>query len=226
MGAELDSVSYAYNNANWGDLLTSYDGKTITYDAIGNPLTYDGWSFTWAQGRQLAAMTKGATTWTYTYDVNGLRTRRTNGVTTYKYTYHGTQLTHMACGNDSLHFYYDAMGRPFSVEYRGVCYFYVTNLQGDVVAILNSTGVQVVGYTYDAWGNILAVAGSMDETLGQLNPLRYRGYVYDNETELYYLQSRYYNPEVRRFLNADVLASMCKKTASPKCGLTTTPITS
>ena len=65
----------------------------------------------------------------------------------------------------------------------------------------------MVYYTYDAWGNILNTTGTLASTLGQLNPLRYRGYVYDQETGLYYLQSRYYNPTTARFLNADTFAS-------------------
>ena len=79
----------------------------------------------------------------------------------------------------------------------------MTNLQEDVIAIVNTSNVAVVEYSYDAWGNILGITGSMATTLGTLNPLRYRSYVYDEETELYYLQSRYYNPEISRFINAD-----------------------
>ena len=86
-------------------------------------------------------------------------------------------------------------------------YFYASNLQGDIVAILDSNGNPVVEYTYDAWGKILTITGSMASTLGVLNPLRYRGYIYDTELGLYYLQSRYYNPAIGRFLNADSYAS-------------------
>ena len=88
-------------------------------------------------------------------------------------------------------------------------YIYATNLQGDIVAILDSTGTALVTYTYDAWGNPLTTTGAMASSLGVVNPLRYRGYVYDGETGLYYLQSRYYNPEIGRWLNADgVVASV------------------
>ena len=211
LGAVLDTVLYSYSNTTWGDLLTAYDGKAITYDydydygGIGNPLTYDGWTFTWEHGRELSAMSKNGTTWTYTYDANGLRTKRTTGSTTYTYTYHGSQLTHMTYGSTALHFYYDATGRPLSVICGGATYYYVTNLQGDVVAILDSTGAAVVEYTYDAWGRPLSKVDNTSFDLGDLNPLRYRGYVYDHETGLYYLQSRYYNPEWGRFLNADNL---------------------
>ena len=94
-------------------------------------------------------------------------------------------------------------GVPLSIVYDDLLYYYVTNIQGDVVAILDATGAEVVTYTYDAWGNILTIGGSKATSLGQDNPLRYRGYVYDQETGLYYLQSRYYDPEVGRWINAD-----------------------
>ena len=71
------------------------------------------------------------------------------------------------------------------------------------MAILDTNGTKVVGYSYDAWGRLLTRTGSMASTLGLHNPLRYRGYVYDQESGLYYLQSRYYNPEIGRFINAD-----------------------
>ena len=111
---------------------------------------------------------------------------------------------------ETLSFSYDASGLPMSVVYNGTAYFYTVNLQGDVMAIVDATGTAVVSYAYDAWGNILSVTGTMADTLGESNPLRYRGYVYDNETELYYLQSRYYDPTVCRFINGDVLISIAQ----------------
>ena len=113
----------------------------------------------------------------------------------------------MTVGSHKLEFFYDASGAPVVVLWNGTPYYYVTSLQGDVVLILDNTGELVVSYDYDAWGNILSTGGSLAPTLGAFNPLRYRGYVYDAETELYYLQSRYYNPEWGRFLNADALVS-------------------
>ena len=92
-----------------------------------------------------------------------------------------------------------------SVTYDGAEYFYLKNAQGDVTGLVASSGTQVVAYTYDAWGNPLTTAGTMADTLGKLNPFRYRGYVYDTETGLYYLGSRYYNPQWGRFVNADGL---------------------
>ena len=122
---------------------------------------------------------------------------------TYSYVYNGSKLTQMTKDGTSLLFVYDASGTPSELRYNGYYYHYVTNLQGDVIAILDEYGAVVVEYTYDAWGNILTVTGSLASTLGKLNPLTYRGYVYDWETGLYYLQSRYYNPEWGRFINAD-----------------------
>ena len=74
-----------------------------------------------------------------------------------------------------------------------------SNLQGDIVGILDSTVALVVEYKYDAWGKLLSSSG----TLANVNPLRYRGYLYDSETGFYYLSSRYYDPKIRRFINAD-----------------------
>ena len=122
------------------------------------------------------------------------------------YSYLGDTLTQVnidaPTGSTSLHFTYDEIG-PMSVTYDGVEYFYLKNAQGDVTGLVNNSGAQVVAYTYDAWGNPLTTTGTMADTLGKLNPFRYRGYVYDAETGLYYLQSRYYNPETGRFINAD-----------------------
>ena len=89
-----------------------------------------------------------------------------------------------------------------AVTYGDATYYYETNLQGDVIAILDSTGAAVVQYSYDAWGRLLSDEPAAN-SIGNLNPLRYRGYVYDDETGLYYLQSRYYDPALGRFLNAD-----------------------
>ena len=112
---------------------------------------------------------------------------------------------------EELHFYYDAQSRPAFVEYNGVKYRYVHNLQGDVVGIVDSADNLVVEYRYDAWGKPLNITGSLADTLGRRNPFRYRGYVYDEETGLYYLRSRYYNPVAGRFANADVYIAVQKR---------------
>ncbi len=203
LGTSTDTITYSYGDSDWGDLLTAYDGNTIEYDEIGNPLTDGTWIYDWQHGRQLASMTDGDTTWSYTYNADGMRTSRTDGTTTYSYIYNGSQLSLMTVGNDTLKFTYDASGTPLTVNYNGELYYYITNIQGDVVTIINTSRAQVVNYTYDAWGNELSTTGSMADTLGQLNPLTYRGYVYDTETGFYLTGTRYYDPEIGRFINAD-----------------------
>ena len=89
------------------------------------------------------------------------------------------------------------------VRFNGVDYFYVYNLQGDVAALIDADSTRMVEYVYDAWGYLISKTGSLAAMIGTLNPFRYRGYVYDEETGLYYLRSRYYNPVWKRFVNAD-----------------------
>ena len=143
----------------------------------------------------------------FTYDANGMRKTKNTGSWTYTYTYNGSQLTQMTfLTSEVFYFTYDPQGHPATVKWNNHVYYYITNLQGDVIAIADQ-GVVVVEYKYDAWGKLLSITGSEAQMMGRLNPLRYRGYVYDQETGLYYLQSRYYNPEWGRFLNADALVS-------------------
>ncbi len=202
-GEPTESKAFTYGNAKWKDQLTAVNGTPITYDAIGNPLSDGEWTYTWQNGRQLARMQKTGVDASFVYNENGLRVQKTvNGVTT-DYTLHGKNIVHMKQGSNNLHFFYDAQGRPAVVVYNGTAYSYAKNLQGDIVAILNSSGTAVVRYVYDAWGRPISCTGTMTTTLGKLNPFRYRGYVYDEETELYYLRSRYYNPHRCRFVNSD-----------------------
>ena len=98
-------------------------------------------------------------------------------------------------------------GQVIAVNYNGTYYYYLRNAQGDVVKLIDKTGSTVVEYTYDSWGKLLSTSGSLAETFGAEQPFRYRGYVYDEETGFYYLQSRYYNPELGRFISADVYLS-------------------
>ena len=199
----LETVTYTYGDANWRDKLTAVNGSAIRYDAIGNPLNDGTWTYTWQNGRQLQKMQKSGVTAEFVYNADGLRVQKTvNGVAT-KYTLHGKNVVHMTSGTDELHFFYDAQNRPAVVVYNGTAYAYVKSLQGDIVAILDENGNTVVSYGYDAWGAPLWCTGELAETLGKVQPFRYRGYVFDEETGLYYLRSRYYNPRWGRFVNAD-----------------------
>ena len=202
LGAAVRTVAYGYGDASWSDLLTNIDGQSLTTDALGNLLSDGTWAYTWQHGRQLAGMSKSGQTIAYSYDSDGKRITKTVNGTTYNYHYLGDQLVELTWGGNKLHFTYDSTG-PLSVNYNGTEYFYVRNAQGDVTGLVSASGTRVVTYTYDAWGNLLATTGSLAATLGEQNPLRYRGYVYDTETGFYYISSRYYDPEIGRFLNAD-----------------------
>ena len=141
----------------------------------------------------------------FVYNENGLRGKKTVNEVVTDYILHGKNIVHMKRGDDELHFFYDAQNRPAVVVYNGTAYAYVKSLQGDIVAILDENGNAVVSYGYDAWGAPLWCTGELAETLGKVQPFRYRGYVFDEETGLYYLRSRYYNPQWGRFVNADAL---------------------
>ena len=199
----LETVTYTYGDANWRDKLTAVNGSTIRYDAIGNPLSDGTWTYTWQNGRQLQKMQKSGVTAEFVYNADGLRVQKTvNGVVT-KYTLHGKNIVHMISGADELHIFYDAQNRPAVVVYNGTAYAYVKSLQGDIVAILDENGNTVVSYGYDAWGSPLWCTGELAETLGKVQPFRYRGYVFDEETGFYYVSSRYYDPEIGRFISPD-----------------------
>ena len=102
---------------------------------------------------------------------------------------------------------YDESGSPVGFTYNGTEYYYLKNVQGDITGIANANGTVVVEYSYDAWGKVLSVTGSMADTIGQINSLRYRGYYYDTETGFYLTGTRYYDPEICRFINADSMVS-------------------
>jgi len=172
----------------------------------------------------------------YTYDADGIRTGKSVDInaesyTTHKYITQNSKVVRETIGSGNtakiLDFIYDANGRPFALKYSEDggssfdTYYYVLNLQGDVVKLVeilvsaNSIDEYstVANYSYNAWGEIISVTDRFgneitDTThIAHINPLRYRGYYYDTETGFYYLQSRYYDPAMHRFINADSLAS-------------------
>ena len=200
---------------------------------IGNPLSYfNGTQYTlaWQNGRQLQSLSGGGKSATYTYGADGIRTSKTvtdsSGTTTYQYTTQNGQIARQSWSANGtayqMDFIYDAAGRPLAMYYRskaagqtdfnGDSYYYETNQQGDVIGLYKITynattkaltATRVASYEYDAWGNVTYSTG----TMANINPLKYRGYYHDAETGFYYLQSRYYDPAIGRFVNADGYAS-------------------
>jgi len=213
LGEATDTITYTYDS-DWKDLLTGYDGQSITSDEIGNPVTYrDGMSMSW-DGRQLTQLTQDGTTITYQYGSDGLRTSKTVNGEEYRYWYQDGQLVYEERG-DSKQFYYsyDGYGHLSCIRYyhngTGYVYYVQTNSRGDVEALYLGDGSLRVRYIYDSWGNTLSVQDgngqeiTSQNDIGNLNPFRYRGYYFDAETGLYYLQNRYYDPKTCRFINAD-----------------------
>ena len=188
-------VQYRYD----GDKLIGLDGQTFTWDG-GNPTSYKGKTLSWQNGRELASY--DATT--FAYDGRGRRVRK--GSVYYTYTADG-QLVRQS---DGVEFLYDDAGIS-GIYYNNATYLYRKNIFGDIIAILDSTGSVVVKYTYDGWGNHETEDNS-SINLGTVNPIRYRGYYYDIETGLYYLQTRYYDPAVGRFLSMDDVAYLDPET--------------
>ena len=202
--------------------------ETIDYDQIGNPLTYRGATMSWF-GRQLRTYSKGSTSANFVYDADGLRSAKAVNGTTTTYQYVGDQLFYEKIGeNKILYYFYDSYGKLAAIYYTykngsnvsSARYHVATNAQGDVIALYNSNGVKVGAYDYDAWGNqrVFVVtqnaAGANVHTqinpeteylnhIVNVNPMRYRGYYYDSDLGLYYLQSRYYDASIGRFINAD-----------------------
>ena len=174
-----------YTDDVWLDRVTCItddaSGKVfgITYDGIGNTLSYrDGMSFTWKNGRQLATFTQGQTSASYDYNESGIRNKKTvNGVTT-TYQLAGSMIVSENRNGNIIQYYYNEAGSVIGLRYNGNDYFFRRNLQGDIIAILNTAGQTVVSYEYDPWGNILSTSGSLASTLGVANPFRYRGYYY------------------------------------------------
>lgn len=205
LGTLNDEIVYAYDST-WKDKLVAYDNLEFEYDSIGNPTVYGYFNLTWQKGRQLTSMEFGdVTVLSFEYNAEGLRTEKCNHLTdvTTTYTWSSGLLMQQTDGTNTLNFSYSPDGRPLGVLFNGTSYYYIYNLQGDVIGLYNYLGAVVVEYTYDSWGYLIDISGSLASTLGKLNPFRYRGYIYDEETGFYWLLSRYYDPETGRFLNAD-----------------------
>ena len=223
----IKEIDYTYTKdgkTGWNNLLTSVDldgdktvdtNEIISYDEIGNPTSYLGNTLTW-YGRQLKKYLGNGNTITYTYDADGYRATKTvNGDETI-YRYVNGQLVYEEKPDGRQLFYlYDSYGYLTSIRYYNgdsstlIGYYVTTNSQGDVIGIYNADGELRASYEYDAWGNIIAIKNgdgatvTSDTHIAKLNSVRYRSYCYDNETGLYYVISRYYNPQVGRFINAD-----------------------
>ena len=203
---------FTYHTDGWKDQLLSWNGKSYAYDAGGNPTVLRGMALTWGEGRRLKRIAATAGEVTFAYDSDGKRVKKTSGNTETKYYYNGSTLSGLVrttTGNTgttktTVQFVYDAEGKPFLLRLNGKTdYFYLYNGLGDVVGLIDSSNKVVVRYQYNSWGKVTSSEDTSGVSLATLNPFCYRKYVYDSETGLYCLGSRYYDPEVGRFVNAD-----------------------
>ena len=167
LGAQTGGDSYSYGDDNWKDLLTGYDGQVISYDEIGNPLSYrDGMEFTW-EGHQLEMASVRGKSVSFTYNSDGIRTGKTvDGVAT-SYFLDGSTVVAQKTGDDVLWFLYDSDGTRVGFTYNGTAYYYTENAQGDVIGIVDKDCSTVVEYSYDAWGKLLGTTGSLAGTVGK-----------------------------------------------------------
>jgi len=189
----LDGTCKLYTYADNSDMLMSHNGESFTYDLIGNPVTYRGKAATWAYGRQMTGYDGN----TFAYDARGRRIAKND--ITYTYDSNGNLIKQ----SNGLEFFYDHTG-VFAVKYNGSTYFYRKNAQNDIISLLDNNGFVVVKYKYDAWGKChTTVMDSTANTIAELNPFRYRSYYLDTETGLYFLKTRYYDPETGRFITID-----------------------
>lgn len=214
----ISTNTYSYSTGSWGDLLTSYKGTAITYDEIGNPVSYfngSSYTFTWS-GRQLVGAVKGNDTFTFTYNEEGIRTSKTkNGVTT-TYYLNGSRIMAEETNGNLTVYLYDESGSPIGMQYHAATageyewevYWYEKNLQGDIVAVYSETGQLLISYKYTAYGTFwMSQSNGGFSTQAANNPFTYRGYYFDRDLNLYCLGTRYYDYNTCRFINADVMMS-------------------
>ena len=223
-------TKYGYPATGWKDQLLSVDDKSFVYDSLGNPTTYKDTTLKWNYLRNLEKFGDIAT---YTYNASGIRTHKKVGNAETQFYLNGnkiiSQITKQQIINgkdvnekiDKLIFYYGIDGLT-GFNHNGIEYIYKKNIQNDIIGIYDNNGQEIVQYTYDAWGNCITKYLQDDKTyatidsgyngtdtsitnrfIAFINPFRYRSYYYDFETNLYYLNSRYYDPQIGRFINAD-----------------------
>ena len=192
----------------WTDQMLTVDGQVYTYDAVGNLLADGKRTYTWQMGSQLAKVAGDGLEAAYTYDASGIRTSKTvNGVKT-EYLTAGSRILAEKKNGTWQQYLYDGDGQLTAMTYKGKDYYFIRDNLRVITGLVDSEGKTVVNYSYNSWGKLLGITGSMAESLGKDNPYRYKGYYYDEETGMYYLKSRYYDPEICRFISADSVTVM------------------
>lgn len=199
------SINFVYDNTI-KDRLVSVNGVSISYDSSNplNPTKYGSKWFTF-EGRRLTRLTLTSGYYDYKYNDQGLRIQKKDyrGIT-WDYTYDGDKLIYESSPYGKLNFLYDENNMLYGfIKDNTEKYLYIRDNLQNIIAIATLSGEIVVKYNYDAWGKLLSITGSQASDIGALNPFKYKGYYYDQESGMYYCKSRYYVPEWCRWLNAD-----------------------
>ena len=209
----IDSKVFEYESLQNNDRLTSLNGIDMTYDEIGNPIDYyngTSYHFTW-RGKRLAGATSGSKIMSFSYNDEGARTKKTvNGVVT-KYYLFGSKIMSEKTDTRTIVYIYDAAYSPVGMMYRERSYaedefdvfWFEKNILGDVIAVYDNNGTKLVTYTYtDSFGNHTVTYSNGGASTGAIyNPFRHRSYYYDTDLEMYYLDSRYYDAKICRFIS-------------------------
>ncbi len=205
----LKEDSYEYNNSNWEDQLTKFNEEEFTYDEIGNPLMIGSKILSWTNGRQLEKIVDGENETKFKYNKDSIRTEKIVNGLSRKYYLENNQILFEEFGKNMIYYIRDDNNHLIGFRLSEETYYYVKNAQEDIIGILDNNYNKIATYEYDAWGKILSIKDCDNHEIidtnhiAHINPFRYRSYYYDEETGLYYLNSRYYNPSFGRFINAD-----------------------
>lgn len=205
----LSQDNFEYNNINWKDQLTKFNDEEITYDNLGNPLSFGNKSYTWINGTQLKSFSDDKKTIDYEYNHLGQMISKKIGNTITKYYYESSLLTLEKRNNNVIYFIYNSDEKLVGFKYNDELYYYQMNHLNDITGIYDSNYNLVVSYSYDSWGNILSITDSLGNEvtdpshIGVINPFRFRSYYYDEDIKMYCFQERYYNPSICRFFNID-----------------------
>ena len=199
---------YNYSTTNGSQLLSInkvntnneiIETKTITYleEDPFRPKTYKNNNLTW-NGKRLTSYGTN----TYKYNSEGIRISKTTSEGEYKYLLDGNKIIkEIKPNNKEIYYHYDEKEELVGFNYNAKEYFYIRDITGNITNIIDSNGTIKVSYEYDAWGKVINIDG--DEDLIEINSYLYKGYYYDKETSLYYCNSRYYDPEIRRWISID-----------------------
>ena len=201
---------YIYDCEIGLDHLIRYNGLEISYDTMGRPVVYKGNKLTWNSNGELLTYDNIK----YSYDINSIRTKKVFNGETHNYVVNGTQILQetivKGTSTTTINYHYilnKLVGFTYNKDGKVSNYIYRRNLQGDIIGIYDSLGNEVGGYAYDAYGKCYVKyndnSSEEEKTILNTNPFRYRGYYYDNETQLYWVSSRYYSPELCRWISPD-----------------------